>query len=249
MRSAKKNPKLLSGDMELTAHLTELRNRVVICVVLLVLFSIFWLSHSSDLVDLFAEIGTRHGYTFVYISPQELLLQQFKLSLIASLILAFPVILYQLWAFSSPGLSKKESALMFWSLIFGMVCFVCGVLFAYFFMLPLMLRFLIGLSGNTRTVIEASMTIANYLDFLITIFLIFGCVFEMPMLSVILTRAGLIHAGMLKKIRRVVIVLIFLAAAIITPPDIITQFLVAIPMILLYQFSIMLSNIFQRKKA
>ena len=155
----------------------------------------------------------------MFLAPQELLLQHFSVALIAGLCLSLPILAYQIWAFIRPGLRAKENILFVLSALFGLVFFIIGVLFAYKIMLPFMLEFLIGI--QTGTYISASISVQNYISFLLTIFLIFGVVFELPVLSVVLTQLRLIKVEWMKKGRRVVIVVIFLVAAFITPPDIV----------------------------
>ena len=130
------------------------------------------------------------------------------------------------------------------SILFGLVCFLVGIFFAYKIMLPFMLQFLIGIGADTD--ISASITVQNYISFLLTMFLIFGAVFELPVLSVVLTQLDLVKVAWMKKGRRVVIVLIFLMAAVITPPDVVSQIMVAIPMMILYEFSILLCSALKR---
>lgn len=227
-------------EMPLSGHLTELRNRLMVCVVCFVVCFIAWLTFAPQLVEFLTDMGKAYGYRYVYIAPQELLMQHFSLAMLAAVVCTSPVLLYQIWAFIRPGLSKKENLCFVLAVAFGLVCFVVGVLFAYHIMLPFMLRFLIGVSAGTE--ISAAITVANYIGFLLTMFIIFGLVFEFPLVSVLLTQMGLFKVEWMKKGFRVAVVLIFVAAAIITPPDIVSQIMVAIPMILLYQLSIMLCS-------
>jgi sec-independent protein translocase protein TatC len=235
-------------NMTLSGHLRELRNRLVICVVCLVVFFLVGLHYAPDLVNLLTDIGKSYGYTYVYLAPQELLMQYFSIALLAGVCVTFPVILYHIWAFIQPGLKKNENLLFLSALFFGLVCFVIGVLFAYKVMLPFMLYFLIDISNGSD--ISASISVQNYISFLLTIFMIFGVVFELPVVSVLLTQLGLLKVEWMKKGRRVVIVVIFFLAAVITPPDIVSQIMVGIPMIGLYELSIIICtflNKFRKK--
>lgn len=233
----------VSGDkkMALSGHLKELRNRLIICLVCFTAAFLFCLNYAVDIVSLLTDIGRSYGYHYVYIAPQELLLEYFSVALIAGIGLVFPVLAYQIWAFICPGLKRKENILFVLAVLFGLAFFVTGVLFAYKIMLPFMLEFLIGIKAGTY--ITASISVQNYISFLLTVFLIFGIVFELPVLSVLLTQMGLVKVAWMKKGRRVVIVLIFLIAAFITPPDIVSQIIVAIPMIGLYEFSILVCSV------
>jgi sec-independent protein translocase protein TatC len=200
-------------------------------------------------VNLLTGIGKTYGYEYVYISPQELLMQYFSVALLLGVIVTLPVILYHIWAFIQPGLRKNENSLFLAALFFGLICFCLGIIFAYKVMLPFMLRFLINVSIGSD--ITASISVQNYITFLLTIFMIFGVVFELPVVSVLLTQMGLLKVSWMKKGTRVVIIIIFLVSAFITPPDIVSQVMVAIPMIGLYELSIVISSIllrFRRKK-
>lgn len=234
------------GSMTLGGHVRELRNRLIVCAVVLFACCAYFLTISSKLVTLLTDMGTKYGYVYVYLAPQEKLIQYFRLSVVAAIIVTIPVALYQLWAFAKPGLKKSESFFFGLVMLFGLLLFCVGVLFAYFIVLPFMLNFLITLSGTDF--ITASISIESYLNFVIMIFTIFGCVFEMPLITVILAKMGIASPQIMKKGRGIAIVLIFFIAAIITPPDIVSQVMVALPMILLYQISIFLARVFYKPK-
>lgn len=242
-RKAEANP---DGSMSLSGHLRELRNRVLICVLVLLVGFGVCLSFAPQLVTGLTDLGQAYDYVFVYIAPQELLLVYLNVALLAGVIVAFPVIAYHVYAFCSPGLSKRERFFVLAALIAGTLCFCLGVAFARFISLPFMLRFLIQFTFQVD--VSASISIDQYVSFLLTVFVIFGLVFELPVISVLLTGLGLIKAEWLQKGRKVMIVLIFVLAAIITPPDVVSQIMVAIPMLALYEISIALSRLVGRKK-
>jgi len=234
------------GSMSLSGHLRELRNRVAVCVVVLVLGFFGCLSIAGKLVTMLTDLGTAYQYNYVYIAPQELLLVYFNLALIGAVVITFPVLAYEAYAFCSPGLSRRERTSIALALLAGTLFFVIGVAFARFISVPFMLRFLIGFT--TEVEVSASISIQEYVGFLMTVFLIFGAVFELPVISVLLTSLGVLRAEWLMKGRRVMIVLIFVLAAIITPPDIVSQIMVAVPMIGLYELSILLSRLVMKAK-
>ncbi len=234
------------GEMSLSGHLRELRNRVLICVILLVAAMVAALSFSPKLVDLMLTLGKSCGYQFIYISPQELLIQYFSLSVIAGVCITLPMIFYQTWAFVRPGLKKGENGFFLFAMVFGLLCFCIGILFALKIMLPFMLRFLSTLNGTSE--VTAAISVQNYISFLLTIFLVFGVIFELPMVSVLLTRMGLLKSLWMKKVRKPAIVVIFFLAAVVTPPDVVSQTMVAIPVILLYELSIFLCGLIERRK-
>ena len=229
--------------MPLTGHLKELRSRLIICIVPFVVLMLVFIPLADRLVTILTNMGTRYGYQYVYLAPQELMVEYLRIAVVGSVVCCVPIILFQIWSFAQPGLKQGERRMFGFSMVFGLLCFCVGLTFAYKVTLPFMLRFLIGLSSPE---ISAAISIEKYIGFLLTVFLIFGIVFEMPLLSVVLTRLGLIKPAYLKAARKPAIVVIFLLAAIITPPDIFSQIMVAIPMILLYQVSIWLSTLFVR---
>lgn len=232
--------------MSLSGHLRELRNRILICIAGLVLFFLLGLHYAPALVDLLTSIGKQYGYRFVYIAPQELLMQYFSIAMITGVCITLPLILYHIWAFIRPGLKKNENGLFLSAMLCGLLLFVLGVLFAYRIMLPFMLSFLISLSAGRS--ITASVSVASYLSFLITIFLVMGIIFELPVVSVLLTQLGLVKVEWMKKSRKVVIVVIFFVAALITPPDVASQIMVAIPMLVLFELSILICTLLMKLK-
>ena len=244
----KKKAEVMSedGSMTLTGHLKELRNRLIICAVVFVVGVIGFLAVSDKLIDLLTAMARNANYTFVFLAPQEKLMQYFRVSLIAAVVITVPVALYQLYAFAKPGLKRSESFFFKLVLLLGLMLFCVGILFAYKITLPFMLNFLVTLEGTDY--ITASISIESYINLCLTMFIIFGCVFEMPLVTIILAKMGIANPEIMKKGRGVAIVLIFLTAAIITPPDIVSQCFVAVPMCLLYFISIFLSGIFYKPR-
>ena len=234
------------GSMSLSGHLRELRNRILVCVILLVVVFGVCLSFAPHIVTALTNMGQRYNYVYVYIAPQELFLVYMNVALVGAVVVCFPVLAYQIYAFCSPGLSRKERGYISGSLVAGALCFLAGVAFAYFISLPFMLRFLIQFTGEVD--VSASISIQQYVSFLLTVFVIFGLVFELPVVSVLLTGLGLVRAEWLVKGRKVMVVIIFVLAAIITPPDIVSQVMVAVPMLALYEISIALSRVVGKAK-
>lgn len=232
------------GSMTLSGHLRELRNRIVFCAVIYIVAAVGFLAIADQLIDFLTAMADG-VYNFISIDPQEKLIQYFRVALIAALIVTIPFICYHVYAFAKPGLKKSESFFFGLVLVLGLGLFVVGVLFAYFISLPFMLNFMGTLSGADYIVQTTS--IASYISFCITIFLIFGAVFEMPLVVIILSRMGIVSPEFMKKARGVMIVLIFFVAAVITPPDIVSQTMVALPMCLLYFISTVLCKVFYKK--
>ena len=235
------------GSMTLTGHLKELRNRLIICAVVFVVGVVVSLAYADRLIDLLTAMG-RDYYEFVSIAPQEKLMQYFRVSLLAAFVITVPVALYQIYAFAKPGLKKSETFFLKLVILLGLALFCVGVLFAYKLMMPFMLRFLsTGIEGADY--IQTTTSIESYVNLCLTMFIIFGCVFEMPLVTIILSKMGIANPEILKKARGVAIVLIFFIAAVVTPPDIVSQCMVAIPMVLLYFVSIFLSGIFYKPRS
>ena len=234
------------GNMTLTGHLKELRNRLIVCAVVFVAAVVVTLAYADRLIDLLTAMG-QGFYTFVSIAPQEKLMQYFRVSLLAAVVVTVPVALYQMYAFAKPGLKKSETFFLKLVILLGLALFVVGVMFAYKLMMPFMLRFLsTGIEGAEY--IQTTTSIESYVNLCLTMFIIFGCVFEMPLITIILSKMGIINPQILKQVRGVAIVVSFFIAAVVTPPDIVSQCMVAFPMVLLYFVSIFLSGIFYKPR-
>ena len=229
------------GSMGVTDHLRELRNRLLICLGVFVILILIGLYFSREIVRFLLAMGEKYQYDFIYIAPQELLIEYFAVDFAFALCMALPVLFYQIWAFLKPGLTKREKFLFPLAMIFGTLCAVIGVFFAYKILLPFTLRFLISLSDNSG--VRAAVSVQNYISFLLTIFIIFAVIFELPVVTLILTRLNLLKISWMRKFRRPMIVLIFFIAAVITPPDIVSQIMVAVPLMILYEFSVLLCAI------
>ena len=162
------------------------------------------------------------------------------------MVFAFPYIAYQFWQFIVPGLYEKERKYVPHIAFFTTLCFITGASFASFIIIPFGLKFLLGFQTDF---LAANITIGKYLGFVVTIILVFGVVFELPVLSFFLTRIGLLTPQFMQKNRRYGIVIIFIVAAVLTPPDVFTQLLLAGPLILLYEISIWVSKAVLKKKS
>ena len=203
------------GSMTLTGHLKELRNRLIICAVVFVGGVVVSLAYADRLIDLLTAMG-RDYYEFVSIAPQEKLMQYFRVSILAGVVVTVPVAFYHIYAFAKPGLKrsesfffkmvmllglkKSESAFFKLVMLLGLILFCVGVLFAYKLMMPFMLRFLsTGINGAEY--IQTTTSIESYVNLCLTMFIIFGCVFEMPLITIILSKMGIINPQLLKQVR------------------------------------------------
>lgn len=177
------------------------------------------------------------GSNFIATNPLEAVITYLKVSLLTGLFSASPFVFYQIWRFVAPGLYRKERASALGFVFASSLCFVGGGIFGYFVVFPVGFRFFVTVLEGTG--IEFLPQMGSYLGFVSKMLLSFGLVFELPVLLVFLARIGLVTHPQLSRARRYVIVLAFLAAGILTPgPDILSQFLLAIPLLLLYELSL-----------
>jgi sec-independent protein translocase protein TatC len=228
-------------DRELTfvGHLTELRKRIIISLVALAAGSLICLPFAPQLLRILKLPAAGAIDKLVFFSPQDAFLIYMRIGMTFGLAIAFPVIAYQFWAFISPAIGerfKKNTAYFVSSCVSA---FLVGGLFAYFVLLPKALVFLMGFgSSDLAPVISAT----SYISFVTCIILANGLVFQMPVLSLILTKLGLVNAGMLRRKFPYAIIVIAIVAAVITPTvDAFNMLILAIPMIVLYEVSIWIS--------
>jgi sec-independent protein translocase protein TatC len=228
------------------SHLVELRDRLVkasIGIVVMTALLGFGVG-PSQIYDLIAApmiaampVGSKMIATSV-ISP---FLVPMKVTLLFGFILALPWVLYQMWAFVAPGLYTHEKRLVAPLVIASSGLFMAGVAFCYFLVFGKVFAFINQVSPTSISVMP---DIENYLDFVMSMCLAFGCAFEVPVVVVVLVRMGLVSVAKLKEWRGYVIVAAFVIAAIVTPPDIVSQFALAIPMWLLFEIGVMVSPMF-----
>ncbi len=239
-RGTKENPE---KNLTLTGHLAELRKRIIISAIFFLLGAFVAYGFSDpiirDMTDLAKDIK------FVFISPAELLLANFKIALIGGLIIAAPLLIIQIWLFVSPGLNKKERSYVSASILMGGVFFLIGAMFSYYMVIPTMLVFFMGFQMD---IIEPMISFSSYLSFILSTVVAFGIIFELPILMILLTRFGIVKISFIKRNRKYIILAIFVVAAIITPPDVISQLLLALPMIILTEVGIILSSLLAKKE-
>jgi sec-independent protein translocase protein TatC len=170
-----------------------------------------------------------------------------KVTMLVAFIIALPWVLYQMWAFIAPGLYQHERTLVIPLVVSSYSLFLFGMAFAYFLVFPTVFNFMA--QYNAPLGAEMSTDIDKYLSFAMTTFLAFGITFEVPVVVVVLVRMGLVTLAKLKEIRPYVIVGAFVIAAVVTPPDVLSQLLLAIPMTLLYELGLLIARFYQPKKS
>ena len=245
------DPDDLGSDLQqgLFSHLIELRSRLMKAVACVVVVLVALVPFANRLYsELAAPLVARlpQGAHLIATQVTSPFLTPLKLAFYAALFISMPVILYQLWAFVSPGLYKNEKRLARPLLVAALALFYCGCAFAYFLVLPAAFRFL---TAVTPAGVEMMTDITHYLDFVMLMFFAFGLCFEVPVAVVILAAVGIVDLAKLRSARRYAIVGAFAVAAIITPPDITSMILLGIPMCLLYELGIIAVRWLLPKKA
>jgi len=240
-------PDELAGtEQPFVQHLVELRDRLIkaaiavgIAGAVLALFP-----GPAALYDILAAplvASLPKGATLIATSVISPFLVPLKILMVAAFLLALPVVLWQVWAFVAPGLYSHEKKLVLPLVISSTVLFFIGVAFCYFFVFGQVFKFIQGFAPKSIT---AAPDIEAYLDFVLTMFLAFGMAFEVPIVVIVLARMGLVSIDKLKAFRSYFIVLAFVAAAIVTPPDVVSQLALAIPMCILYEIGIWAAQLF-----
>ena len=244
MEKKKKEKKKIRNEKQMTflEHLEELRWRLIKSIVAVVVLSLGSYFFSEQIMDL---LTLPFPETLIFLAPAEGFLIRLKISLFAGIIVGLPIIFYQIWQFVVPGLLDKERKYVPVVVFISTVCFLVGAFFAYSIMIPFAMRFFMKFQTPE---LVANIRIKDYLSFVTTMILVFGIVFEMPILSYFLTRIGLITAKFLRSKRRYAIVVILIMAALLTPPDVVSQLFLGGPMVLLYEVSIFVSYMAARKR-
>lgn len=224
-------------------HLGELRRRIITSVLAMLVTTIISYNYAERIA---ADIIARApGMDFIYISPAELMLSYIKIAVICGFVLASPIIISQIWLFISPGLEKKQQRYVRISVFMGVGFFIVGALFSYEMVLPIIFKFFASFQTPD---IKATISVASYLDFITRIILSFGIVFELPIFMYILSKFGLVDYKFFAKNRKYTVLLVFIVAAVLTPPDVISQIMLALPMLVLYEVGIVLSRLAGKKK-
>ena len=230
----------------LLSHLIELRSRLIkIAASVLVLFVVL-IPFAQEIFEVVSKplIEVLPGEQMIATAVASPLLTPFKLTFFVALFIAMPVILYQVWAFVAPGLYKREKRFAFPLLASSILLFYAGVAFAYFVVFPLVFGFFTAI---TPTGVEMMTDISSYLDFITTIVLAFGIAFEVPIATVLIVWTGLTTPEKLGKARPYVFLMAFVFGMLLTPPDIISQTLLAVPVYILYELGIIMSRVFAKK--
>ncbi len=237
----------MEKKLPITEHLDELRSRLIKAIVALLIASLISYIFSKKLYYILS-IPLRKALPsqgeLIFIGVTEAFFTYIKVSLLSGAVLSSPYILYQIWAFVSPGLypheKKAVKPLVFASTVF----FLLGVLFGYFVVFPYGLKFLLKFGGSG---VRPMPSIGLYFSFAVKMLLAFGIIFELPVVTYFLTRLGIVNYRKMKAFRKYAVVLSLVVGAILTPPDVITQILLAAPLLVLYEISVWVAKAFERK--
>lgn len=234
-------------NVPLSTHLKELRKRALISLIaIIVMMAMSFAVLREWLMNLLtAPFGLAFKDALVFISVSEAFIAYLKVSLLAGIVLASPIVLWQIFAFILPGFYKNEKRVLIIVVGTGSILFIAGIVFSYLLVLQPTLKVLIGgFSGNFQPVI----TIGYYLNFILKFLIPFGLAFEIPLIVYFLTKLNLVTNKQLKAWRKYVVIAIFTFAAILTPPDVFSQTLLAAPMYILYEVSILISKLVEWKR-
>jgi len=231
-----------------TSHLKELRDRLLVCIIGLAVAFIFTYYFKEKIFHIlmqpFIKVMPAKS-SFIFTGVTEAFVTYFKISIVMSVFVAAPVILYEFWMFVAPGLYEKEKKYVYPFILFGSICFLSGAVFCYFLVMPITYKFFVSYAADF---IIPMPDLKSYMNLTLKLLIVFGLIFELPLVAFYLTKARIINAKMLASKRRYAILGVFIVSAFVTPPDITSQLLMVIPLWGLYEVSILIARIFGRKE-
>ncbi|MBK1644260.1 twin-arginine translocase subunit TatC [Thiocapsa imhoffii] len=243
-----KQPDELGAEQPFVSHLIELRDRLIRMAIAILLIFLLLFPFANEIYGFVAAplmAKLPDGNTMIATQVAAPFLTPFKLALVAAVFLSMPYLLYQFWGFVAPGLYTHEKRLATPLLLSSILLFYMGIVFAYFAVFPLVFGFL---AASTPAGVAMMTDISAYLDFVLTLFFAFGIAFEIPIATFLLVAVGVTTPADLARIRPYVIVGVFIVGMLLTPPDVISQTLLAVPMWLLYEVGIVASKILVRRR-
>jgi len=230
-----------------TGHLEELQRRLIICFVAVGIGFVLSYGFKEKLFQILTRpliSVMKTGDKLIFTGLPEAFFTYLKVAFLSGIILATPIIFYEFWMFVAPGLYNKEKRLMFPIVFLSTLFFVGGSFFGYFIVFPYGFKFFLGFASE---IIQPLPSMREYLSFASKLLLAFGLVFELPLVITFLAKLGMVSVSFLKKNRKYALLLFFVGAAILTPPDVVTQVMMALPLMVLYEISIVGARIFGKK--
>ncbi|MDD5034325.1 MAG: twin-arginine translocase subunit TatC [Methylococcaceae bacterium] len=238
---------LQDEEQPFISHLVELRDRLLRCILVVFLLFFAMAFYANEIYAYLAGPLLKHmpaGSQMIAIEVASPFLTPFKLTVVVAIFLAAPYILYQIWAFIAPGLYRHERRLILPLMVSSSLLFYGGMAFAYYVVFPLLFGFITTTAPQGVTVMT---DITQYLDFVLTIFLAFGIAFEAPIVTILLVWSGVVSRRTMAEKRPYIIVLAFVIGAVLTPPDVVSQTLMAVPIWLLFELGLVFARFFERK--
>jgi len=218
------------GNMSILRHLEELRTRIIRSLIAIAVGSAIAYFYIEDIMR-YLTLPTGRLY---YLQPAEAFFTYIKIAIFAGFLLALPVVFYQAWKFILPALTVRERTVIGILVPSSVLLFFAGLAFSFFLVLPAALQFFVGFSTEN---LQPMFTLHQYFDFMLSILLPFGAVFELPLVLVVLARFGIVTSAFMRSKRKHIILWAFVLGALLTPPDVFTQTMIALPLILLYELS------------
>ena len=237
------------GEMTLTEHLAELRKRLINSFIAIFIGFAISYKFSEDifwvLMEPLMKVMPPKNGKMVFLTLTEPFITYLKVALVSGLFLASPVIFWEIWKFIAPGLYPNERKYVIPFVLSASFFFIGGAFFGYFIVFPFAFRFFISFANQE---IVPSLSMAKYFSFATKMLIAFGIIFELPLITLFLARLGIVTKEKMVKWRKYAIVIIFVVAAILTPPDVMSQIMMAVPLLILYELSVIIAGIFGRKK-
>lgn len=232
--------------MSLMGHMKELRYRIFAILIVFIITFIAGFFVTQPVIEFFRNSPAMENLEWNVFNVSDAIMVYFKFSFIIALVFTLPFILFQIWRFVAPGLTDNEKKSTIWFIPLAFILFLIGIGFAYFIIFPMLIKFLLGITELLS--VNEMFGINQYFSFMLRLVLPFGLFFELPVVIIFLTKIGIISPKLLIKFRKIAYVILIILGASITPPDMVSDLLVILPMIFLYEVSIWLSKIFYKKR-
>lgn len=223
-------------------HLNELRNRLIVVVIVLIVIFFICFSKADSILNIVLE--PVNYAELIYISPSDLLITLVRVSAITALLLSLPMIILQVFLFIKPAFNREETLDLVVIILASVILLILGLLFGYFVMLPMSLRFFMNIEVAE---VKPTFVLNNYIGYVLSLVFMCGIAFQLPLVVIALERLNIISLAKLTASRKYVLLIVAIIAALLTPPDVVSQSILIIPMMLLYEFSIILVRIFRKK--